>query len=540
MSLLNNNLKAPETVSAMSADQLRAKLTGLPAALSRLAEAIRGFSVPDGETPAFVTASLFNSDTERRKEALLTLNPAGVVAGLKALTVLTGALGAKIVTPLDGVEDALLSAAEAADLTLCIEKKEDLVKFDHRDDLLVSLDEAAALAAFLCGGEPGLLYAVEEDGLQELKPETNALSFVASKVSAPVKAVLTDHRFYTPAELEAMTLAELGSKSGVLRILTDRDCTVDRCRKELLALRGKSCGRCTFCREGLFQLSAIAEDLSTGRLKANALDLARELCEAMPVSTSCTLGEDASAPMASLMTAFRSELEAHARRKECPAGVCPAFMTFYVDPTKCVGSRDCVKVCPAGAIEAKPGFTSVIESFDCTRCGACLTVCRENAIVKVSGRARIPDKPAKLKNAPAEETAEAAVQEEAPARSGGKRKRSFARPAGAVSAAKPAAPAAPVSAVTAVPAPPAAGAPMPSASAPAPAPAASPVPDQASPEARPGSAPAPTPAGTEPAATGSAPAPAPAAAPTASGPTAPRESSGRRKRVYAKPVVRQD
>ena len=430
MSLLNNNVKALERVSKLGRDVLGAALG------SR--EAVSGF----------VTASIWNTDTERRKEQLLKANPAGIVAGLKALVVLTGAQGAVIVSPMEGIEDALLQCAEEADLTLCIEKKDDLVKFDHRDDLLVALDEAAALAAAICGEEAGVLVAVDDGDLTELPAETR----LSELLKPPFKAVMTDHRFYAPAEIGSMTLKDLGSKSGVLRVLTDADCLVDRAKKELQTLREKSCGRCTFCREGLFQLAAIAEDLSTGRLKPQALDLARELTDAMLLSTNCSLGETAGCPMASLLNAFPQEVEAHARRKECPAGVCAAFVTCYIDPARCIGSRDCVKVCPAGAIEARPGYTSMIDSFDCTKCGACLTVCKQNAIVRVSGRARIPDRPARLKNAPVEE---APVEEAAPARErSGKRKRSFGKAAGA---------AAPRSA--AAPVPTAAPAPVPSAPA---------------------------------------------------------------------------
>jgi len=413
MSLLNNNLKALQAVSGLSAEKLAETLGAR--------EPVRGF----------VTASVWNSDTERRKEALLKLNPAGVIAGLKALVTLTGAQGAVIVTPVEGVEDALLNAANEAELTLCIEKKAELVKFDHRDDLLVALDEAAALAETLCGLTPGVLLAVDDGELWEVPAETK----VTDVLNVPFKAVLTDHRFWSPAELADMTVGKLRSKSGVLRVLTDRDCLADRAKKEIRILREKSCGRCTFCREGLFQLSAIAEDLTTGRLKPQALDLAKELTDAMRIATNCSLGEDAGCPVASLLSAFPQEVEAHARRKECPAGVCAAFTTFYIDPNKCVGSRECVKVCPANAIEAKPGYTSMIESFDCTKCGACLTACAQNAIVRVSGRARIPEKPARLKGV----AVEAAVEEEGPARreGAGKRKRSFARPAGASAPAAP-------------------------------------------------------------------------------------------------------
>lgn len=439
MSLLHNNIRALEMVSDLDTKAL-----------------ISVFSTKE-PVSGCVTASVWNTDTERRKESLLEKNPAGVVAGLKILTLLSGAQAAVIVTAAEGVESELEAAARQVNLTLSLEKRADLVKFEHRNDLLVTLDEAASYAACLCGEEPGLLIAVDDGELQELPPET----LVTDLVPVACKAVLTDHRFYAPAELTGLSLGNLGSRSGVLRILTEKDCLVDLAKKEISILREKSCGRCTFCREGLFQHSVIAEDLSSGRLKPQALDLARELADAMFVSTNCSLGEDAGNPMASLLRAFPQEVEAHARRRECPAGICTAFITFYIDPAKCLGSHDCVRSCPVHAIDVKPGFTSMIDSFDCIKCGSCLTACTQSAIVRVSGKARIPDRPARLKDSSMEETQVESTPEK---REGGsRRKRSFARPAGASAPVKSETPVTPPSAPVseAVPTPAPSVAPMP-------------------------------------------------------------------------------
>ena len=94
----------------------------------------------------------------------------------------------------------------------------------------------------------------------------------------------------------------------------------------------------------------------------------------------------------------------------------------------------------------------MIESFDCVKCGACLTACAQNAIVRVSGRARIPDKPARLRGVAVEA---APAEEEVPAKreGAGKRKRSFARPAGASAPAAPTQETAPAPAAVETPAP---------------------------------------------------------------------------------------
>jgi len=128
---------------------------------------------------------------------------------------------------------------------------------------------------------------------------------------------------------------------------------------------------------------------------------------------------------------------AHIRRKECPAGVCKAYLNYYIDPAKCAGSGACETVCPAGAIERKTGYTAVVDAFSCTRCGKCLEACPEGAVRFISGKVpRNAGTPVRLKKVSAEVSATAgadgeaaAAQEETAKRErSGKRKRAFAKP----------------------------------------------------------------------------------------------------------------
>ena len=43
---------------------------------------------------------------------------------------------------------------------------------------------------------------------------------------------------------------------------------------------------------------------------------------------------------------FRDEYEAHIREKRCPAGVCKALITYYIDAEACTGCMLCAKKCP--------------------------------------------------------------------------------------------------------------------------------------------------------------------------------------------------
>lgn len=368
-----------------------------------------------------VVGALYNADTEGMKNMLLHTNPAGVVAGLKIAALLTGASGAELVVRCEVDRQTLLANAGTVDLPLEITQAALVNKALHKTDLLLDLEQLAAMADRLTGAQPGLLVAVGDATPAEFSADT-----LLTDILPDGKGLLADHRFYSAQQLEGMTLASLASRSGVLRPMTDRDCPVDLAKKEMLPLRRQSCGKCTFCREGLYQLSEIFERISLGRAKTGDLDLAEEIGQAMTVSCNCTLGEEAALPVLSAMDAFAAETQAHVRRKECAANACLALTQFYVDPKLCNGCGKCVSACPKQCIEGGEGLVAVIDSFDCSRCGECLPVCEQQAIKRTSGRLpKLPSSPVPVKGtAPAAQ----AESESAPLPAA-KRKRVFARPA---------------------------------------------------------------------------------------------------------------
>lgn len=379
-----------------------------------------------------VVGALYNADTDGMKNILLHANPAGVVAGLKIAATLTGAADAVLVVREDFDHQELMADAGIPDLKLTVTRAALVNKMAYKGARLLSLDELAALADRLLGGTPGVLVAL--DG--ELPAEEDPARPVADFVGA-CKGILAGHRFYNAEQLSGLTLGEAAGRSGVLRRLTDTHCPVHEAQAQLTALRGQSCGKCTFCREGLYQLSCLFEDVSNGRAKPADLDLAKEIGNAMTVSCNCTLGEEAALPVLTALEAFDSEVQAHVRRKECAAGACLALTRFYVDPKLCQGSGACVEACPAHCIEGGKGLVAVIDGFDCTRCGKCLEVCPSGAVKRTSGRLpKLPAAPVPVKGA-----APAVAEEDQPVRRApAKRKHIFA--AVGTPAAEPAAPAA--------------------------------------------------------------------------------------------------
>ena len=412
--LLTNNAQALVKLKAMNKADLEAVFGAR--------EAISGF----------VVGALRNQDTIGRKLCLLDSNPAGIVAGLKILTLLTGAQGAQLSVSRKVNVQELEANAGIVELPLTVVEEDLVDKRAHEDkDLLVSLDELAVLSAQLLGERAGILLAVDDEPFEEVAPDTLLPSLVGEG-----KGILADHCFYSAEHLKGMTAADLNSVSGVIRKVTDKDCAVDLAAKELLELRKKSCGKCTFCREGLYQLSTAVEEITTGRAKAQDTAFMEEIGQAMTLSCCCSLGDSAGLPVLTLLKDFDKEVDAHIRRKECPAEVCLALTQFYIDPALCKGEGKCAEVCPVGAIEAKDGYISVLDTFECTRCGKCLGVCPNEAVKKVSGKLpKLPSRPVKLKGA------KGAASEEKTQRTAVKRKRVFASAAKPVkTAAKAAAP----------------------------------------------------------------------------------------------------
>ena len=371
MSLLQNHTDALTGLRQVDKQSLEAQFGAMP------------------QTDGRVVGALYNSDTESRKGVLARVNPAGIVAGLKIAATLTGAKGAVLIVRGEIDPQELLADAGIVDLPLEVIEAPMVNKMLYKQDMLFHYDQLLSLSARFLGEKPSVLLAVDDDQLAEYPPETPVQEIVGT-----CKGVLCDHKLYTAEHLSGMTVEQLGSHSGVIRVLREENCPVNECLKDTLKLKQKSCGKCTFCREGLYQLSEIMKAMTTGHSAPTDLDLGKEIGTAMTMSCNCTLGDEAALPVLTLLSEFGAEAEAHARRKECKSGACLALTQVYVDPKLCTGCGACVTACPQHCIEGGEGLIAVIDRFDCTRCGACFDICASGAIKRTSGRLpKLPDAP---------------------------------------------------------------------------------------------------------------------------------------------------
>lgn len=168
--------------------------------------------------------------------------------------------------------------------------------------------------------------------------------------------------------------------TGEVRLLRRGECVVAETASRAESSRAASCGKCSICREGTFQLREILKDMTAGKSLATDRELAIELGEAMRLSALCAHGRGSPSPILSGLSRFFGEFDAHMSKRRCDALACSAYVSFVIRPEACAGCGDCAVACPEDAIAGKARMIHVIDQSDCVRCGACAEACPEGAI----------------------------------------------------------------------------------------------------------------------------------------------------------------
>ncbi|NWF77991.1 MAG: NADH-quinone oxidoreductase subunit NuoF [Chloroflexi bacterium] len=206
----------------------------------------------------------------------------------------------------------------------------------------------------------------------------------------------------TPVDYDSLTSAGSIMGSGGMIVMDEDTCMVDMARFFISFTQLESCGKCIPCRWGTKQMLDILEDIVNGRGKPEDIELLQELAESIKDGSLCGLGQTAPNPVLTSIRYFRDEYKAHVEEKRCPALVCNALISYYIDPEKCQGCIICLRSCPAGAIKGGKRVIHVIDQDKCTKCGTCLDICppRFNAVVKTSGeRPAVPEEPVPISSA---------------------------------------------------------------------------------------------------------------------------------------------
>ncbi len=206
--------------------------------------------------------------------------------------------------------------------------------------------------------------------------------FKAAQTGGPSGGCIPAHLIDT--EIDYDSLMSIGSMmgSGGLIVMDEDNCMVDIAKFFLEFTVDESCGKCSPCRIGTKRLYEMLEKITSGKATLEDLDKLEELCYVIKDSALCGLGQTAPNPVLSTLKYFRDEYEAHVVDKVCPAGVCKALVSYYIDPEKCKGCSLCARKCPADAITGEIKSPFVIDKDKCLKCGACIESCKFGAIYK--------------------------------------------------------------------------------------------------------------------------------------------------------------
>jgi NADP-reducing hydrogenase subunit HndC len=204
----------------------------------------------------------------------------------------------------------------------------------------------------------------------------------AVQTGGPSGGVIPADLLDTPVDYE--NLQKLGSimGSGGMIVMDETDCMVDIAKFYLRFCVDESCGKCSPCRIGGYQMLDYLKKISRGQADIEDIEKLKRICNTTKRASLCGLGQTAPNPILSTLNFFQDEYEEHIKMKKCRSGKCTGLLVYKIIPEKCKRCGLCVKKCPAGAIPGniKEGYK--IEPEKCIRCGKCFDACKFDAVVK--------------------------------------------------------------------------------------------------------------------------------------------------------------
>jgi NADH:ubiquinone oxidoreductase subunit F (NADH-binding) len=149
-----------------------------------------------------------------------------------------------------------------------------------------------------------------------------AKNLKAVLVGGPSGGLLPPDLLDTPYEFEALRDVGAHIGSGSVVVADSRACVVDLARLLTRFCADEACGKTIPCRIGTRRISEIGDRIAIGTPRPTDLQLMADLSADIVASALCDHERLATLPYSSGMRYFRSELDEHILRSNCPAGVC--------------------------------------------------------------------------------------------------------------------------------------------------------------------------------------------------------------------------
>lgn len=206
--------------------------------------------------------------------------------------------------------------------------------------------------------------------------------FKAVQIGGPSGGCLPESLLDLPIDYESLTSVGAMVGSGGLVVMDETTCMVDIARFFINFSQNESCGKCTPCREGNKRLYEILDRITSGEGQLEDLERLKKLSEVIKNTSLCGLGQNAPNPVLATLKYFEDEFLAHIVDKQCPAGVCTAFLSYHIDNELCKNCGLCAKHCPMKSISGDKNTPYIIDKSTCSKCGLCVEKCKFDAVVK--------------------------------------------------------------------------------------------------------------------------------------------------------------
>jgi len=134
-----------------------------------------------------------------------------------------------------------------------------------------------------------------------------------------------------PVDYEHIEKAGTTMCTGGMMIMDEDTCMLDMARYSLEFYQEEGCGQCTPRREGIPRMVKLMTQITEGHGTSEHIEILKELAFMIKDASLCALGRTAPDPVLSTLKYFYDEFQAHIVEKRCPAGVCKALTTFFID-----------------------------------------------------------------------------------------------------------------------------------------------------------------------------------------------------------------